>query len=341
MLQKRNFLSILATLWVVLLLNGCRTNNSSESTSTPATTARTQAAPAFSADSAYHFIEQQLAFGPRVPNTPAHKQCGDYLAATLRRFGLSVTEQTFTATTYDGKKLNARNIIGAYNPSASKRILLAAHWDSRPFADEDPDPKNHSKPVLAANDGASGVAVLLELARVLSTDTTQLDLGVDIIFFDVEDGGNSEKATDPYSGFCLGSQYWAANRHQPGYSAYFGVLLDMVGAKGATFLKEGYSMRYASAIVRRVWNTASGLGYSHIFIDRDGPAITDDHVAVNEIAKIPMIDIIHTQVANPTRTFFDHWHTTTDDLSQIDPNVLKAVGQTLIQVLYEEGSPRP
>jgi hypothetical protein len=341
MLQKRNFLSILATLWVVVLLNGCRTNNSSESTSTPATTARTQAAPAFSADSAYHFIEQQLAFGPRVPNTPAHKQCGDYLAATLRRFGLSVTEQTFTATTYDGKKLNARNIIGAYNPSASKRILLAAHWDSRPFADEDPDPKNHGKPVLAANDGASGVAVLLELARVLSTDTTQLDLGVDIIFFDAEDGGNSEKATDPYSGFCLGSQYWAANRHQPGYSAYFGVLLDMVGAKGATFLKEGYSMRYASAIVRRVWNTASGLGYSHIFIDRDGPAITDDHVAVNEIAKIPMIDIIHTQVANPTRTFFDHWHTTTDDLSQIDPNVLKAVGQTLIQVLYEEGSPRP
>lgn len=313
----------------------CTNNGSSESTSEQTSTMAP--APVFNADSAYAFVEKQVAFGPRVPNTSAHQQTGDYLVATLKGYGLTVTEQKFIATTYDGKKLNARNIIGSYNPNASKRIMLASHWDSRPFADQ--DSVLTSKAVPGANDGASGVGVLLEVARVLSLDTSQLNLGVDIVFFDAEDWGNSAVATDEFGGFCLGSRYWADNKHIPNYTAYFGVLLDMVGAKGATFPKEGYSVRNANEVVRTVWNTASQLGYSNFFIDQPGPAITDDHVPVNEKGKIPMIDIIHLRMNDLSKTFFDDWHTTEDDMDNIDPNTLKAVGQTLLQVLYNEGQP--
>ncbi|TDB68921.1 M28 family peptidase [Arundinibacter roseus] len=330
---------LLRSLTLLLLMAGltfsCQTRNSSDNTTEQ--TAALPPAPNFNADSAYAFVARQVAFGPRVPNSAAHVQTGNYLVETLKKYGFTVTEQPFTATTYDGKKLNARNIIGSYNPQASKRIMLASHWDSRPFADADSTQKN--SPVPGANDGASGVGVLLEIARVLSQDSTKLSLGVDLVFFDAEDWGNSAVATDAYAGFCLGSQYWAANRHIPNYTAYFGVLLDMVGAKGATFPKEGYSTKNANEVVRNVWTTASQLGYSTYFIDQQGPSITDDHVPVNEIAKFPMIDIIHMQVNNLSQTFFKEWHTTEDDMDTIDPATLKAVGQTLIQVLYNEAQP--
>ncbi len=216
--------------------------------------------------------------------------------------------------------------------------MLAAHWDSRPYSDQDSTRK--TLPVLGANDGGSGVGILLEVARTLHENQNKPDLGVDIFFFDAEDWGTTAgPSSDKYAGFCLGSRHWADNKHIPGYSAYFGILLDMVGAKGATFLKEGLSTQYANEVVRTVWNTASQLGYSNYFIDQAGPTITDDHVPVNEVAKIPMIDIIHTRMNDPSRTFFDDWHTTGDDMENIDPNTLKAVGQTLIQVLYNEGQP--
>ncbi|WP_025762560.1 M28 family peptidase [Dyadobacter tibetensis] len=317
------------------LFQSCQNHNSSEQTSTQE--AILVQAPNFDSDSAYHFVQRQVDFGPRVPNTAAHVACGNYLAEKLRSYGLEVTEQKFSPTTYDGTKLKARNIIGSFNPKASKRILLAAHWDSRPYADE--DSVATKKPVPAANDGASGVGVLLEVARVLAAQPSKPEIGVDIIFFDAEDWGNSQEASDEYGGFCLGSQYWASNLHQPGYTAFFGVLLDMVGAKGATFQKEGYSMQLAGEVVKSVWNTAGQLGYSNYFIDHRGPAITDDHLPVNRVAKIPMIDIIHTRQNNPAHTFFDEWHTTQDTMEQIDPKTLKAVGQTLIQVLYQEAEP--
>ncbi len=326
---------LLIILGINTFLPSCKSNTSSEQT-TEQTTPMAPA-PAFDADSAYAFVARQVAFGPRVPNTRAHEQTGDYLVATLEKYGFAVTEQKFTATTYDGKKLAARNIIGSFRPDAAKRIMLAAHWDTRPFADEDSTRK--TQPVPGANDGASGVGVLLEVARVLHEAQNKPDLGVDIVFFDAEDWGKSSESSDPFGGFCLGSRYWADNRHVPNYTAYFGVLLDMVGAKGATFPKEGYSVRNAGEVVRQVWNTASKLGYSTYFIDQPGPAITDDHVPVNEIAKFPMIDIIHTRVNDLSRTFFDDWHTMGDDMNNIDPKTLKAVGQTLVQVLYNESSP--
>jgi glutaminyl-peptide cyclotransferase len=325
--------SIFIMFCTFLALEGCKTKTSNDQAKEQEP--KLVAAPDFNADSAYAFVKTQVDFGPRVPNTPPHKACGDYLVATLKKLGMQVTEQTFLATTYDGKKLNARNIIGSFNPAASKRILLTSHWDSRPFADQ--DSLHKTAPVPAANDGASGVGILLELARVLSVQDKKPDLGIDIIFFDAEDWGSSDEAQDKYSGYCLGSQYWAANKHLPNYTAYFGVLLDMAGAKGAIFQKEGYSVQMAESIVQQVWGIAGQLGYSNYFIDQRGSAITDDHVPVNEVAKIPMIDIIHTQPNNLSHTFFDAWHTTQDTMEHIDPKTLKAVGQTLIQVLYQEG----
>lgn len=332
-LSKKLFLRRLPIiLFIIFSICACNTNDSSEQSSEQAS--KLVKSPDFNADSAYLFVKKQVDFGPRVPNTAPHKLCGDYLVSTLKKYGLQVTEQSFIATTYDGKKLNARNIIGSFNPNAAKRILLTSHWDSRPVSDADSVVK--TKPVPAANDGASGVGVILEIARVLSLQSAKPDIGVDVIFFDAEDWGNSEEATDEYGGFCLGSQHWAQNKHIPGYTAYFGVLLDMVGAKDATFLKEGYSVQLADGVVRQVWNTASQLGYSNYFIDQRGSAITDDHLPVNKVAHIPMIDIIHTQQNNLAHTFFDQWHTTHDTMENIDPKTLKAVGQTLIQVLYQE-----
>ncbi len=301
------------------------------------------AAPTFSGDSAYRSIEQQLAFGPRVPNTPAHERGGDYIAAKLKAYGVDVVEQPFTAKGWDGTIIKGRNIIGVINPKATKRIFFSSHWDSRPHANADSVVANQSKPVPAANDGASGVAVLLEMARTIHLAKTKPTVGVDLIFFDAEDWGNGEKAvgdTEPasgqfdYIGFCLGSRHWAKNPHIPGYTAYYGVLLDMVGAKGATFPKEGYSMQYAPSVVQTIWNTASQLGYSQYFQDANGSPITDDHIAPNLIAKIPTVDIIH--LSPLTSSFFPDWHTAGDDMHNIDRNTLKAVGQTLMQTVYNE-----
>lgn len=322
----------------LLLLYSCRTQNSEhENEQFPSTEAIQP--PAFNADSAYAFIERQVSFGPRVPSTRPHVVCGDYLVKKLESFDWKVIEQPFTPTTFDGKKLNARNIIGIFNPEARRRILLAAHWDSRPFADEDPHHKE--KAVPAANDGASGVGVLLELARVLRADSGRLNLGVDIIFFDAEDWGNSGGSSpdDEYmGGFCLGSQHWARNKHIANYSAYYGILLDMVGAKDARFPREGISMEYAGDIVNKVWATGKALGYGSYFVDNTGLRVgVDDHVAINKIARIPMIDIIHLDPS--TGSFFDHWHTTNDTMEHIDRETLKAVGQTLLHVLYQESVP--
>ncbi len=329
------------SLAALVAVAGCK-SKPKEQTATQADQLVMAKAPAFNADSAYRLIEQQVAFGPRVTNTPAHERAGDYMIAKLKEYGFVVTVQDFSPTVWTGAKLKARNIIGSYNPQAAKRILLATHWDSRPFADQDSVKTNHTKPVLAANDGASGVAVLRELARTIQQSQQKPTVGVDIIFFDAEDWGNSDKVSKDYEpkvgeqvdfvGFCLGSRYWANNPHKPGYSAYYGVLLDMVGAKGATFMKEGYSTQFAGEVVNTLWKTASQLGYSQYFVDQAAGPITDDHIAPNLIAKIPTVDIIHYGLTG----FFPGWHTTHDDLSMIDKGTLKAVGQTLVQALYNE-----
>ncbi len=331
------FASAIGSMW----LYSCKgdSKNTEHTTITTPPSVITAKAPVFSADSAYAFVEKQVAFGPRVPNSSAHRKCGDYLIAQLKAYGGSVTAQDFTTTAYDGTKLSARNIIAAFNPQASKRILLAAHWDTRPFADK--DTIKVKQPIDGANDGASGVGVLLEVARILATATEKPAVGIDIIFFDVEDYGIPEFAkdgefpSDPnmYSYYCLGSRYWGQNLHKPGYSAYYGILLDMTGGKNATFYKEQTSMEVAPSIMNKVWEIGQALGYGQYFQNIPVSGIIDDHVLVSNYTKIPMIDII---AMSRDGYFGDYHHTHADNMDIIDKNTLKAVGQTVLQTIYQE-----
>jgi len=322
----------------MLLLFSCRKTEKTEETSAPEEIVTAVAVPAFSPDSAYAYIEKQVSFGPRVPGSAAQRKCADWMSAQFRSFGYEVTEQKFTGVLYDKKTVPGINLIASYKPEASKRILLAAHWDSRPISDHDPNVKN--KPIDGANDGASGVGVLIEIARNLVKDSATV--GVDFILFDVEDWGAPDSFTGDLShtaysgGYCLGSEYWSKNLHQPGYSAFYGILLDMVGASGAQFHHEEYSFYFAPTIVSKVWSTASQLGFGKYFINQKGGGVTDDHVPVNEHAKIPMIDIIDYRMDPGSAGFFPHWHTTADNLGNIDKQTLKAVGQTVMHVVYQE-----
>ncbi len=291
--------------------------------------------PSFNSDSSYEYIYNQVAFGPRVPNTKPHLDCGEYLAKFFNKNGGWVYRQQFSAKAFDGTDLRLKNIIVSYNLKATKRILLAAHWDTRPFADQDEvEPK---KPIDGANDGASGVGILMELARVINLAEKKPDVGFDIILFDGEDYGQPMYYPGPYQNdsWCLGSQYWAVHKYPANYSAYYGILLDMVGAKDATFAKEGVSVENAPSVVNNVWATATRLGYGKHFINILSPPITDDHTYINKLALIPMIDII--EYENSDGNYFgSYWHTHDDNMDIIDKNTLKAVGQTLIEVLYRE-----
>lgn len=297
---------------------------------------RTVHVPVFNADSAFTYVARQVAFGPRVPNSEAHRACGDYLVAQLKAFGAEVNEQCDVVDAFDGTPLNMRNIIGSYQPENRKRLLLCAHWDCRPWADNDPDEKNHHTPVDGANDGASGVGVLLEVARQIQNQ--QPELGVDIIFFDVEDYGVPQFMNEFSSenSWCLGSQYWARTPHVQDYNARFGILLDMVGGKDATFYREGFSDEYASAIIDKVWSRAHAAGYGKFFPKQRGGYVTDDHLPINTIARIPCIDIIPMMPDCELSSFGDTWHTVNDNMQHIDRNTLKAVGQTVLEVIYNE-----
>ena len=289
--------------------------------------------PQFDADSAYLYVKNQVDFGPRVPNTKEHVACGNYLAEQLEAFGAQVTNQYADLIAYDGTLLKARNIIGSYKPESKKRIALFAHWDTRPWADNDADSKNHHTPILGANDGASGVGALLEIARLVNKQ--QPELGIDIILLDAEDYG----APQFYEGkhkeefWCLGSQYWARHPHVQGYNARFGILLDMVGGEGSVFMKEGYSEDFAPDINKKVWKAAKKLGYGKTFMDGNGGLVTDDHLFINRLARIKTIDIIPT---SPDGDFTPTWHTVNDTMDHIDKNTLKAVGQTVLEEIYNE-----
>lgn len=282
----------------------------------------------FSADSAMIFLEKQVSFGPRIPNTQAHQKCAVWLEKKLKTYCKSVTVQQFTAKAYNGKILNLTNLIASFNPDSSDRVLLLAHWDTRPYADNDPDERNRRKPFDGANDGGSGTAVLLEIARQLSIKNPQT--GIDILLVDGEDyGAPMDEQSQVEDDWCLGTQYWARFPHTLVYSARFGILLDMVGASDAVFYKEGTSMYFAPDVVQKVWNMASEIGFGQYFYTETSQPITDDHVYVNQIRQIPCIDIIQHDPSTPSG-FYKNWHTLNDNMSGISKNTLEAVGKTVL-----------
>ena len=314
---------------------GCKgkANNNGNTADTVATAK--PAGPQFNADSAYAFTAAQCRFGPRTLNSTAHEACGKWIAEKFRQFGCEVQEQKTDLKGYDGTLLKSTNIIARFNPKAKKRILICAHWDSRPWADNDPDSTNRKKPVMAANDGASGVAVMLETARLLQADG-KLTVGVDFVCFDAEDWGVPQWETnyqDNGDSWALGAQYYSQN-FPSGVKPEFGILLDMVGGEGAQFYREGMSLQFAPDVVNRVWDAAKSAGFGAYFPDAVGGMVTDDHVPVNQNCGIPTVDIIPYYPDCRQSSFGPTWHTVNDTMDHIDRNTLQAVGQTVIQVLY-------
>ena len=290
--------------------------------------------PDFDADSAYGFVASQVACGFRTPGSEGQARCADYLVSQMNRWCDTVVVQHFATTLWDGTEVKGKNIIATINAKEGspegKRVLLGAHWDSRMWADHDADEANRHKPFDGANDGASGVGVLMELVRAVASQ--RLTIPIDIIFFDVEDQGTPDWA-DSYDeeSWCKGSQYWSANPHVPFYTATYGVLLDMVGTEQPRYTKEQISREYAGGIMNKLWAAASTMGYASMFLNNETSPILDDHYYVNRIAGIPMVDIVQN---SPGCSFFKHWHTTGDNMSHVDKNSLKAVGIVLLKTLY-------
>ena len=297
--------------------------------------------PVFNADSAYAFVKAQTDFGPRVPNSEAHEQCAAWLVDKLNEYADTVMVQEFRTRLYNNKGIDGKNIIASFNPKAGKRIILCSHWDSRPYADHDSDEANWNTPIDGANDGASGVGVLLENARCFRNQPLPEKVGVDIILFDLEDyGPRSDQAEQYYDDrrdfWALGSQFWASQHHIRGYQASFGILLDMVGGSNPNFMKEYYSQGYAAWLSNKVWRYAQDLGYGEYFVNELGDPISDDHLPMNEIAGIPTIDIIDLQPNSSNYCFPETWHTLDDNIENIDKNTLEMVGKVLNHSVYRE-----
>lgn len=285
--------------------------------------------PEFIADSAYYFIEKQLSFGPRNPNSTGHSAMKVWLRSYLGEVSMgNFYEQKFKKAGYDHDILNLSNFIIAVNLQAKDRIVLAAHWDTRPRADNETDPKKSIIPIWGADDGGSGVAIILELLRIMKNN--QPDIGIDFLLFDGEDYGYSSDLNN----YFLGSRYWSTGAKES-YKPRFGILLDMVGAKNAAFYQERYSLSEAPYLVSQIWDVASDLGHSDYFIQVRGGYVTDDHVVMNAHTNFKTIDIInHNPGDKENNGFAPHWHTLNDDISIIDKNTLKAVGQTLLELIY-------
>lgn len=297
------------------------------------------AIPQFDTDSAMAYTAAQLAFGPRTPGSKGQQQCAQYLAKMMRQWCDTVIVQEFNATLWNGQSAKGQNIIATIYPEGGEEantphILLAAHWDSRLWADHDPDETNHKKPIPGANDGASGVATLMEMARIMSTN--RLNAAIDFVFFDLEDQGVPEWAEEADyrdNTWCLGSQYWSSTPHKPYYTARFGILFDMIGVSQPRFTKEMFSSQYASIILDKVWHTAEVLGYGNVFVNSKTDPIMDDHVYINRIANIPTIDIVQNSI---DCSFYPYWHTMKDDLDAVDAESLRTVANVTLKTIYAD-----
>jgi len=277
--------------------------------------------PAFNADSAHSLIRHQVAFGPRVPGMPGHDKQLAWMTQRLGALADTVSTQQFTHKSSRGGTLAMTNVFARFNPEAGQRILLIAHWDTRPTSDN--DPQNADLPIDGANDGASGVAVLMEIASVLARNKPPI--GVDLLFVDGEDYGPGE--SDMY----LGAKHFAANMPQA-YKPLYGILVDMVGDEQPVFLIEGNSQDAAPEVVERVWRTAEQLGLRNIFVRRSGGHINDDHLPLIR-AGIRTIDIIDFDYGQGN----EYWHSQGDIVEHTSPVGLGAVGKVLLTLIWNRG----
>jgi len=282
--------------------------------------------PDFDGTRAYEDVIRQVEFGPRVPGSEAHDRTRQFLVEELRKYSERVAEQSFTFQHPEdsSRVYQGTNIMASFNLNAKQRVMLAAHWDTRPVADQDPDPAKRTQPVPGANDGASGVAVLLEMARIFKQHPP--DEGVDIIFFDLEDIGEEYQDGDTVRvvvPFALGSDYFVAN--SGGYRPAYGILVDMVGDANLRIPQEVYSATNAPALVNRVWQAAQRVG-ADAFVQERGLAVYDDHIPFLRRG-IPVIDLIQTP-------FPAYWHTTQDTPDKVSAASLQQVGDVLVEVLY-------
>lgn len=321
---------------IVISLLGCTQSNRrgvSGNTAFPALSALH-----FDGDSAYRHVDILVGFGARVPGTSAHGRALEYIVGYMRALGVRVIVDTFVAERFDGERLQGYNIIGVVNPSVPLRVLLASHWDTRPWADQDTGILRRTPPA-GADDGASSTGVLLELARVLSQYYPYV--GVDVVFFDLEDQGpprwlREASAAENLNWWCLGSQHWSRNPHRVPSAFVEGLLLDMVGSSEAVFPMEAFSLRWARETTLEVWAVAEGLGFAHRFPAIEAPPVTDDHYFVNTIAGIPTAAIIGRNLQTPSG-FPAHWHTHGDSLPVIDRETLQMVGQVVEAWLITKG----
>lgn len=332
--MQRKILTIV--LGLGLLTCACRQSSNAGKSETQNDTLKYDNAitPQFNSDSAYAYVKQQVDFGTRVPGSAGHKKCEKYIVDELNRHGAdTVILQSAEVTAFNGDSLPITNILAQFNRENNYRVLLAAHYDTRPWADNESSDENRRRPILGANDGASGVGVLLEVARLLAEYTPQI--GVDLLFVDAEDYGDASGWDRKDDTWCLGTQYWVGNMpYNQENKPAFGIVLDMVGGLDARFHREYYSNKHARSLVDKVWAAGANAGFADKFINEVGGSLVDDHVFINE-AGIPCIDIVECNNAI-TRSFPPTWHTLNDDMSSIDKRSLLAAGQTVLNVLYGE-----
>jgi hypothetical protein len=322
MIEKKLYILFI----ILILIAGCEKKVDDEISKPAFEIQKNDSIPGFSGENAYAQTTAQVDFGPRNPGSAGHSLALTYLQNELNKYADEVQLQSFTYPGYN-QELNLTNIIAKFNPENKNRVLICAHWDTRPRSEHSKDSTKRNLPILGANDGASGCGVILELARVLKKN--DLNIGVDLVLLDGEDYGK-ENDLDNY---CLGAKYYSVNI--PGrVFPQFAVLLDMVGDKDAVFMKEGGSMEYAPDIVNLIWNIAAQVNAS-AFVPREGESIYDDHIPMNQ-AGIKTVDIIDAELVGADTPIErrNYWHSDRDTMENIGENTLQQVGNVLVYLLY-------
>jgi glutaminyl-peptide cyclotransferase len=325
--MKLKKIILLFVLCTTLIFNSCSKEVKQEVSKPLYELQKNNNIPKFDGNNAYEQVDAQVKFGPRDPGSKGHQQTLKYIENILKKYTNNVEFQNFTYPGYDSTTLQLTNIIAKFNPEKKNRIMFFAHWDTRPRAEHATKPALKDKPILGANDGASGCGVLLELARILKDN--KIDYGIDLVFLDGEDYGKEHDLNN----FCLGAKYFAAHYPTDKLPA-FGVLLDLVGDKQAVFEREGSSDKFAPGVVSLIWGVAQQLNTT-VFSQEGGSEIYDDHIPLNQAGLITA-DIIDADLvgADTPVKRRNYWHSENDNMENISKDTLQQLGDVLTYLIY-------